>query len=535
MAYPAGYVRVSTEEQAREGFSIDAQARVLKAYAIVKSLPDPVIYVDEGCSAKNLNRPAVQRLIADCKSGEVSAVIVWRLDRFSRSLRDTVEILEDILLPRKIGFISATENIDTSTPSGRLMLNILASFAQSEREATSERVQMVAADLARQCKHLGGAPPYGYAVVDGKYQIDEEKAVAVRAAFNMFLERRGYAEILAYLNDNGYRTSRGGKFGKNGLYDMLGNEKYSGTYIYNRRAAASRDGKRNNSKNKDESEIIRIPNGIPAIIDMRTWRAAKALREANRTSPGAYRGVNMVYLLSGVTFCGVCGKRMHGDCVGKNRNGTLQHSYVCHGKCVKSIRKERLESYVIQLIKEYLEDANTIREAARITNNMSMAIEQENAESGPIIRKRIRECDAEYRATLDLIQAEGANAPVSAMADLKRLREEQAELRTSLANVEKVVVYFDSEMMISNLQAAWDAKNRPLAELKPLVQRAVKRVVVNDGDVRIFLDTGIIGGGEGSRTPVRKLERKGVSERSLWFDFPAQAPISRIKNRVASY
>ncbi|GHU77876.1 hypothetical protein AGMMS49992_27030 [Clostridia bacterium] len=508
MSHPAGYVRVSTEEQAREGFSIDAQKRILQAYALVKSLGDIVVYTDDGYSAKNLNRPAMQRLIGDCKNGTVSAVIVWRLDRFSRSLRDTVDILDDVLMPRKIDFVSATENIDTSTPSGRLMLNILASFAQSEREATSERVQMVAADLARQCKHMGGVAPFGYKVVDEHYQIDEANAVVVRELFRMFIERQGYNAMLAYLNDNGIRTMRGNAFDKNTLYGLLGNEKYNGTFVFNRRAAAGRDGKRNDHKNKDESEIIRVPNGMPAIIDQETWEEAKAMREQNRTRAASYRTDNSVYLLSGITFCGVCGRPMSGDSCGKDRNGTNQHYYVCRDKCVPSVRKERLEDHVMEAIKSYLDEADTIREAANIANRMAIEVEEEDAASAPAIRKRIKENEKEYTAALNLIQTEGADAPVSAMADLKRLRDEKTELLSDLANMPKTHVYIDAEMMIDNLRAAWEAreKERPLDEQKTLIQRAVKRVVVNADDINVSLSKGTSGGGEGSRTSRHKVK-----------------------------
>lgn len=232
MPHTAIYARVSTDEQAKEGYSIDAQVNILRAYVTIKGLDEPVLYIDDGYSAKNLNRPQIQKLLADCKNGGVGSLLVWRLDRFSRSLRDTIEIVEDILKPRKIDFLSSTESIDTSTPSGRLMLNILASFAQNEREATSERVKMVSADLARHCRHMGGVPPFGYKVVDGFYKVDEEKADAVRTLFRMFIERQGYGDMLKYLNENGFRTATGKEFSKNSLFDLLGNEKYSGLYVY---------------------------------------------------------------------------------------------------------------------------------------------------------------------------------------------------------------------------------------------------------------------------------------------------------------
>ena len=148
------YVRVSTDEQAKEGYSIPAQLRVLNAWAVVKGATDVREYIDDGYSAKNLRRPAVQRMIADAKAHLLDTVIIWRLDRFSRNLRDILVTIEDVFKANGVEFVSATENIDTSTPSGRLTLNILGSVAQNERENISVRTTMVMNELAKTAKHL---------------------------------------------------------------------------------------------------------------------------------------------------------------------------------------------------------------------------------------------------------------------------------------------------------------------------------------------------------------------------------------------
>ena len=245
-----GYVRVSTEEQAVNGVSIDAQKEILQAYAVVKGYTDFKIYTDEGFSGKNLNRPDVQRLLEECRSGKVEAVIVWRLDRLSRSLRDTLETIEDIFMPAGVSLISVTENIDTSTPAGRLMLNILASFAQNEREAIAERVRMAKNSMAKDCKHLGGYVPFGYKVnQQGYYEIDEKTAPIVREIFRMYNARMGYTAILRYLHDQGVKSPQGNDFKKNSLNYILRNEKYTGTYIHNRLAPQSISGKRSSRPN----------------------------------------------------------------------------------------------------------------------------------------------------------------------------------------------------------------------------------------------------------------------------------------------
>ena len=201
------YARVSTDEQAREGYSIAAQLHTLNAWAVVKGATSVTEYVDEGFSAKNMRRPNVQRLLADCMAGRIDMVIVWKLDRLSRNLRDLLVTIEDIFNPNHVELVSATEQIDSATPSGRLMLNILGSMSQNERENTSQRVIATMNDLARQARHLGGKPLYGYSVTpDGFYLVDPKEADAVRKAFDMKLAGVGYGHIISMLTTSGHLT-----------------------------------------------------------------------------------------------------------------------------------------------------------------------------------------------------------------------------------------------------------------------------------------------------------------------------------------
>jgi site-specific DNA recombinase len=128
---------------------------------------------------------------------------VWRLDRLSRNLRDMLVTIEDVFKANNVEFISATENIDTSSPSGRLLLNILGSVAQNERENTSVRTTMVMHELAKQAKHLGGRPLYGYAVdQDMHYVLDPVRAEAVRLIFRMRAAGHSYPEIISALDNS---------------------------------------------------------------------------------------------------------------------------------------------------------------------------------------------------------------------------------------------------------------------------------------------------------------------------------------------
>ena len=270
-----GYSRVSSEEQAVHGISIEAQRNSLQGYAAMMN-QQIRIFEDAGYSGKNTNRPALQQLLAACRSGSASAVVVWKLDRLSRSLRDTLTIIEDVFQPRGITLVSITENIDTSTPSGRMMLNLLASFAQLEREQDSDRVVMAHKHLARDCKYLGGHVPLGYRIdADKHYQLDPVTAPVVRRAFEMYLSRTGYTPILDYLNSFDFPGTRKTPFKKSDLNNLLGNEIYAGIYI--RRLGAD-------PRHRITSpETIRVPGGVPAILTPEEWSRVCAFREQART------------------------------------------------------------------------------------------------------------------------------------------------------------------------------------------------------------------------------------------------------------
>src|SRR5699024_6688507 len=154
------YVRVSTKEQL-EGYSIESQKERLLAYAKSKDYTVVKTYVDGGYSGSNTDRPAMQEMINNIKN--VDAVVVFKLDRLSRSQKDTLYLIEDVFLPNGVDFISLNESIDTSTPYGRAMIGILSAFAQLERENIYLRTRMGMVERVRQGYWMGGGGvPFGY-------------------------------------------------------------------------------------------------------------------------------------------------------------------------------------------------------------------------------------------------------------------------------------------------------------------------------------------------------------------------------------
>jgi DNA invertase Pin-like site-specific DNA recombinase len=210
MVKAVGYIRVSTEEQASSGISLDAQKAKLEAYAALYDIELVGIEVDAGVSAKTLNRPGLQSALARLESGEATALIVVKLDRLTRRVADL-----DTLIERYFGsrftLMSVSEQIDTSSAAGRLVLNVLTSVAQWERETTSERTKTALAHKKTQGQHVGSAG-FGYKMVEKKLtQVhSEHETIAVIQE----LRSAGHTlqEIADHLNANGYQTQRGGKW-----------------------------------------------------------------------------------------------------------------------------------------------------------------------------------------------------------------------------------------------------------------------------------------------------------------------------------
>ncbi len=171
--HTALYLRVSTEAQADEGYSLPAQKEKLEAYCRMKGISGFRHYVDGGFSGSNLSRPAITELVEDIRKGNVDRVVVYKLDRLSRSQKDTLYLIEDVFLPHNVDFVSINENIDTGSPYGRAMIGILSAFAQLERENIFMRTRMGMLERVKQGYWPGGGkPPFGY-------DYDRQKGILV--------------------------------------------------------------------------------------------------------------------------------------------------------------------------------------------------------------------------------------------------------------------------------------------------------------------------------------------------------------------
>ena len=483
-----GYSRVSSDEQAAHGISIDAQRNILQGYAAMTA-QQIRIYEDAGFSGKNMNRPALRQLLDDCRAGSVSAVVVWKLDRLSRSLRDTLSIIEDVLQPRGITLVSVTESIDTSTPSGRMMLNMLASFAQLEREQDSDRVVMAHKHLARDCKYLGGHVPLGYRIDDQKhYQLDPVAAPIVRRAFEMYMARSGYTPILEYLNSCPLSSTRKTEFKKQDLKNMLKNEIYVGTYI--RRLGAD-------PRHRITSpETIRVPGGVPAILTEDEWQRVCELRRQSEKASAIY-SARSVWPLSGLVYCAACGALMPLNYAGKDRDGTKQRYYKCKASCCRPARLEHIQDAVFSVLETMAgSDTDAITKACAIANSFSDAADEDHASEARAVDQQILDLNKRIARIVAFISEQGASAPVSLADDLRRLEKDRSDLQNKANALRRPAARYDAPATVEAIRACAGIKKEPPEQQKALLQAAVYKIKVSDEDYKIIFNWHLGGGDE---------------------------------------
>lgn len=495
-----GYCRVSSDEQAAHGISIEAQHDILNGYAAM-SQSEIVIFEDAGYSGKNTQRPALQRMLSALADGGVSAVVVWKLDRLSRSLRDTLTMIEDVFQPAGASLVSVTESIDTSTPSGRMMLNLLASFAQLEREQDSDRVVMSHKHLARDCQYLGGHVPLGYIIENKHYQLHPVRAAIVRHVFDLYLSRAGYGTILAYLNSPEIFPLTGKKkiFSKQDLNFLLRNEIYAGVYI---RRMGSDPRHRITAP-----EIIRIPDGVPAILSADEWLRVSEICAANSAGYKTSYKSHTVYPLTGLVRCTVCGRIMSIRHGGKTRSGQTERYYTCRNRCVRPARLESVEDAVFTVLEYFASDKEVIRHACEIANSFISTDERSRIDSVRPIEDRLQEIARQNARIISFIKNHD-NPPSSMMDELTALDKEEKVLRSRLSFLQRPLVRHNVEETVKLLSSAAGIRELPPVEQRAHIQAAVSSVVVSDITYQVLLSCHTCGGDEPTHYVQHTIYRK---------------------------
>ena len=215
-------------------------------------------------------------MLNDSRYGLFDLVIVHKLDRFARNRYDSA-VSRKILRDNGVELYSVIEKFD-NTPESIILEGLMETLNEYYSANLSREVMKGMRENALQCRYTGGYVPLGYRVDDtGHFQINEEEAEVVRRIFSGTIQGMSYRELQQEFNEKGIRTRTGKLFGKNSLYSILTNEKYIGVYVYNRAVSKDSRGKRNNHRSKPDDQIIRIENGIPAIVTREEFQAVQEL------------------------------------------------------------------------------------------------------------------------------------------------------------------------------------------------------------------------------------------------------------------
>ena len=281
----AVYTRKSSEEGLEQEFnSLHAQREACESYIASQRSEGWVLVRDQfddgGISGGTLERAGLKRLLEDIEDGLVDVVVVYKIDRLSRSLADFAKLVE-VFDRNGVTFVSVTQSFNTTTSMGRLTLNILLSFAQFEREVTAERIRDKVAASRKKGMWMGGVPPYGYRVENRKLVIDEEAAAHVRWIFARFLEIGSCTELARELGTRGIRTPRGNMIDKKYIYRMLGNRAYIGEAVH-----------------KGDS----YPGEHDAIIDRAVWDKVHAILTESPRKRAARTRADTPALLKGLLY-----------------------------------------------------------------------------------------------------------------------------------------------------------------------------------------------------------------------------------------
>ena len=215
------YLRVSTDKQADKGISLEAQEEKARAYASLYDLDLIEVIIDAGESAKTLDRPGLQRALSMLKTGKADALLVVKLDRLTRSVVDLGKLIETYFAPGKAALMSVSEQIDTRSAAGRLVLNILASVSQWERETIAERTRDAMRHKQANGEYIGGEAPYGFKLVDGELIDDEAEQEVIQKAKAYHAKGLSLRKIAAELDKQGIKTRRGSIFAANQISRMV--------------------------------------------------------------------------------------------------------------------------------------------------------------------------------------------------------------------------------------------------------------------------------------------------------------------------
>ena len=423
------YARFSSDNQREE--SIEAQLRAMHEYCSRNSIVIIHEYCDRAKSATTDDRPEFLKMIAASREGDFDFAIVHKLDRFSRNRYDSAYYKRE-LKKNGVQLLSVLEQMDDS-PESIILESVLEGMSEYYSKNLAREVMKGMRESAMDCRYIGGWVPYGFRVdpQTHRYIINDYEAEAVRMIFRDVADGCGYNVVLNKLNAMGYRTRLGNTFSKETLYEMLRNEKYNGVYVFSRAASKDELGRRNNHLDKPIEDQIRIPGGMPKIVDDETFARVQAIL-ASRKRHGRRDGKRK-YLLTGMVFCGLCGHRYCGDSMqtGGEKNRSVIGTYFCNNRknhgahaCSNSnIHQEPLEELVLQKIEEIVFDESRIPGIVQAYRELCQQEDGTDKDKIRTLRQNLKTVEQKIANIVNIIANTGSAALVTQLTQLEREKE----------------------------------------------------------------------------------------------------------------
>ena len=485
------YARFSSNNQ-REA-SIEIQQEHINRYCKDNGITIIKEYVDRAFSATNDNRPQFQQMIKDAESGLFSYVVVYNSSRFARNLQDHLRY-RSILESYGIRIISVNENFDETTPEGDLMSNFMMSINQYYSKDLGRKTYLGCLETAKECKHVGGVPPYGYGVdKDQKYYIIEDEAKAVRIIFEMIAKGHTHKEVVQKLESLGIKTRKGKKF-KADFTTMLRNRKYMGEFVWNIRRKSPILNRTTPDVLHEESDVVRIPNGIPAIVSQELFYIVQRRLEKNNGKHLDIKKRN--YLLSSVIKCGNCGFHMYvdRDANGNGKRNFVRYNYRCYSKSkgrfdcdTKDIRIDQLDTYITNLLFGVLLNDRYSKNIYRLIRE-KLGHEYERIKKS-LVNTQI-EIDKTKREIQNLISTLAEARPIAyqeIVKEVERLttRKNDLESRMQLLRneMEEYPIFNEGMIQSNQLKIKSLIKNRTVEYLRTAVRLLIKEIVITNEEI----------------------------------------------------
>ena len=481
------YARVSVsdanKDKQRDSESIDTQETRCRQHAASAGLEIYRVYKDDGRSGKDLNRPALQELLADSQAGKFEGVLLTRIDRLSRDAGDTANLLKMF----RLAGIAAMPLDDTleETASGNMMTNVKASFSQFFRELTRENTLKTLEKRAKSGKRNGGYAPYGYDIKDDGLSVNAAQAAIVQEIFATYLRENSLRKTAYLLNERGFRTHSGSAWNGSSLRYILQNPIYLGRMVWRRRSHSP-------------NEWIDVEETHPAIITQETFDAVNALLRSNKDKP-TRRGE--LYLLRGLARCGKCGAKLT-----RHRNVTRGQTWeymACssvrqYGKkgCgLKLFPFFELERIVMEKLTALSQDAAFLRDKAAILQAMKDAIEGDGLHAKKdALQKQASAISRKMSRLLTLFEESEEQDTADFKARYAELKQEFAQTQQQIADVEQAQA--SAGEVLHDMQKSFDAASNfdaagwgewDLEQRHHYLKMMIDAIILHDNEVEIRL------------------------------------------------